>query len=316
MHDFRRLPGEIAGVQSPELRYEIRRAINRRELAVELLRAAEESVPTFPVPVSSPGDAQAVARRIRKMLNISLDSQWAWPSGYDTFNNWRRAFERIGVLVLQMTSVDISEVRGFSIGEMPLPVVVLNSKDTVAGRCFTMFHELAHILLHKGGLCDLDDHTRRAPAELKMEVFCNMVAGCALVPRKAFLQEPIVRANARKTGWADDELSRLARRYGVSREVVLRRLLTLGRTSEAFYQVKRRQYRREAEDRRERRREGFAPPHSLAISSAGPMFVRLVLNSYYEERITASDVADLLEVRLKHLAKIEEAVLGKSGAEP
>ena len=41
----------------------------------------------------------------------------------------------------------------------------------------TVLHELAHVMLREGGLCDLDDHTQRAPEELQAEIFCNMVAG-------------------------------------------------------------------------------------------------------------------------------------------
>ena len=52
-------------------------------------------------------------------------------------------------------------------------------------------------------------------------------------------------------------------------------------------------------------------PTGLLSRPAGPGFVRLVLDSYYNERITASDLADFLGVRLKHMPKIEEAVFGR-----
>jgi hypothetical protein len=51
----------------------------------------------------------------------------------------------------------------------------------------------------------------------------------------------------------------------------------------------------------------------MAISSAGPVFVQIVLTNYHQENITASDVADFLEVRLKHLDKIEAEVFGRGG---
>src|SRR5262249_11056026 len=41
-HDFRRLPGEIAGVYSPALRLEIRAAHQRREVALSLLEELEQ----------------------------------------------------------------------------------------------------------------------------------------------------------------------------------------------------------------------------------------------------------------------------------
>ncbi len=314
MHDFRRLPGEVAGVQSPDLRYEIRRAINRREIALDLYEAAEGTLPEFSLTTSLSEKSDTVAERIRDFLRIPLRYQQAWKPGYDTFNAWRTAFENAGVMVLQMTKVQLTEARGFSVSDVPLPAIVVNIKDRPRGRCFTMFHELTHLMLHDGGVCDLDDHTERGSNELRAEVFCNLVAGCVLVPGKALLNETIIRNSPRRTEWQDTEISALADRYGVSREVILRRLLLLGRTTEGFYRVRREQYRTEAELADKNRSKGFAPPDRLAVSSAGPLFVRLALSNYYQERITASDLADFLEVRLKHLDKIEQAVFTTHGS--
>jgi Zn-dependent peptidase ImmA (M78 family)/DNA-binding XRE family transcriptional regulator len=309
MHDFRRLPGEVAGVQSPELRYEIRRALNRREIALELYEAALGPITEFTLRAHLSEDPDRVAERVRAALDIALEVQAGWKPGYETFNGWRTALEDAGVLVLQMTGVEVSETRGFSSSDTPLPTVVVNVKDSPTGRCFTMFHELAHVMLREGGLCDLDDHTRRAPEELQAEVFCNMVAGATLMPRKALLAESAVRAKRRTSEWQDHEIKSLADRYGVSKEAMLRRLLILGRTSEGFYKRMRKRFA-ETYEAREPRPGGFAPPHRLAISSAGPLFVRLVLSNYHQEIITASAVSDYLEIRLKHLDKIESAVLG------
>ena len=113
----------------------------------------------------------------------------------------------------------------------PMRVVGLNSQDSLGGRIFTMLHELCHIVIRNGGVCDLgDDGT---------EVFCNRVAGAALIPAEHLLREPVVTRTADKEGWADAAIQVLATRYGVSREVALRRLLLLGRTTEAYYRAKR-----------------------------------------------------------------------------
>jgi hypothetical protein len=53
----------------------------------------------------------------------------------------------------------------------------------------------------------------------------NGIAGRAVVARHP----------ARPRDWSDDELGSLGRVFGVSNEVILRRLLTAGRTSQAFY---------------------------------------------------------------------------------
>src|SRR3989304_945255 len=195
MHDFRRLPGEVAGVQSPELRYEIRRAIARRSIALELIKSLGEHVSAFRFTGTMDTTPAELAERLRELLKVSLVEQVSWESGYDSFNRWRDAIESAGVLVLQMTSVNPRESRGFSISETPLPVVVLNTKDSPQARCFTLMHELAHIALRKGGLCDLDDHTARRPEELQTEVYCNNVAGVGWVASQPLLNEPVFFAH-------------------------------------------------------------------------------------------------------------------------
>jgi Zn-dependent peptidase ImmA (M78 family) len=63
-------------------------------------------------------------------------------------------------------------------------VVALNTRDAPQARTFTLLHELAHIALRTGeALCDLTEQT---PADARVEVFCNHVAGAALQPRDRF----------------------------------------------------------------------------------------------------------------------------------
>jgi hypothetical protein len=89
--------------------------------------------------------------------------------------------------------------------------------------------------------------------------------------------------------------------------------LIFERITKTFYDRKTRQYHEEYEEQAEQRpAEGFASPHQMAISAVGPFFARLVLSSYYQEHITASEVSDFLEVRLRYLPKIEASVLGQS----
>jgi Zn-dependent peptidase ImmA (M78 family) len=134
-----------------------------------------------------------------------------------------------------------------------------------------------------------------------------MVAGAALVPATYLLQEPLVKNKPKYTDWPDEEIRALAAQYGTSRETLVRRLLILGRVTERFYREKRKQYWQEFAAQR-RRLSGFAPPDVMAVSRAGKLFARLVLSNYYQDRVTASDVSDFLEVRLKHLRKIEAAL--------
>ncbi|MGH7193451.1 MAG: ImmA/IrrE family metallo-endopeptidase, partial [Candidatus Saccharimonadales bacterium] len=207
-----------------------------------------------------------------------------------------------GVLVFQSKRSELTEMRGYSIAQFPLPVVVLNRKDAPAGRAFTLLHELTHLMLRSSGVCDLDERPDRSPGDQRTEVYCNHVAGAALLPRRSLLAHPAVQAHGGEPAWRQDELELLARHYSVSREVVLRRLLIAGRTSKPFYEKTRNQLQRDYEKRQ--KNEGFVTPSADAVSTAGKPFVRLVLGAYNDDRLTTSDVSDYLGVKLKHLDKI------------
>jgi len=312
MHDFRRMPGQISGVESPELRVEIRRALYRREIALDLYKALEESPPELKARAEATEDPEEVAHRMRDLIGVSPNQQRKWKDENEAIRAWRTAIENLGVLVFQARDVEPREMLGFSFAETPLPVIVANIKDSPRRRIFTMLHELAHILLRQDAICDLDDENPREPSDLRVEAFCNRIAGAALVPKGQLLQEQSVADTRGPLEWPDDELASLARHYWVSREVVLRRLLLLGRTTQKFYERKRAEYQKEYTSRR--KKPGFATPDRLVISTAGEHFVRLVLNGYANDRITSSDVADFLDLRLKHVPKIEEALLRRSSA--
>jgi Zn-dependent peptidase ImmA (M78 family) len=212
--------------------------------------------------------------------------------------------ERVGILTFQANKVTLQEARGFSIAERPMPVAVANIKDAPRGRIFTLLHEVVHILLSDGGICDL--HESGADAASRIEAYCNRVAGAILFPRAALLATEIVRRH--RTGdveWSDAELGELSRQFGGSREAALVRLLTLGLTSSRFYQEKRDIFLAKYAEQRKLQKEGFAPPHEVALTSAGPAFTALVMEGFNRERITASDVSDYLGVRLKHLSDIQ-----------
>jgi Zn-dependent peptidase ImmA (M78 family) len=304
--DYRRLPGAVEGVETPELRYEIRRAVDRRQIALNLLTEAAEEPVDFPITGQLTERPDNLGARIRDALAVDLDTQQSWRGQYESFNGWRRAIEAKGALVQQMTDVELQEARAFCVAEFPVPIIVLNIKDTPRGRVFSLMHEVVHVALHQDGLCDLDDVTTRSPENLRIERFCNAVAGAALVPGDSLLTDDVVLRHGVDPVWSDDELARLAQQFGISREVVLRRLLDLHRTNADFYRGKRDQFLQENEEARQRRQGGFAPPHQVAWASAGPTFIGLVLNGYANGSITGSDVSDYLGIRLKHLPRVEQ----------
>jgi Zn-dependent peptidase ImmA (M78 family) len=162
--------------------------------------------------------------------------QRAWRDPRASYNGWRGAIERAGILVFQAAGIAPKEMLGFSLSDRPLPVIGLNRKLNPNGRIFTLLHEAVHVYSGASSICDIEEGTLRPVKEQRIEVFCNAVAGATLVPREALLMEPLVAAHpARPREWSEDELGSLGRNFGFSSSVILRRLLMAGRTTSAFY---------------------------------------------------------------------------------
>lgn len=314
MHDFRRMPGEAENILSQVLRREIRAAYQRRELALELLEDLDEKPSVFTLSTTLNDEPEIVGLMIRDALKVSYEEQTLYKNRVNSFRYWQRKIEEFGVLVFQVPRIPKSEMLGFSIAEPVLPVIAVNMKGK-RGRVFTAMHEFAHLMLRRSGLCDHDEDSFRPPEEQGVEVFCNAVAGAALVPSRDLLREPIVAAKGSgRNLWDEEEINTLAGRYGVSQEVFVRRLLTLKRITNEFYQQKRNEYlaiykrleEQEKENQKDQDIRRNMPRET--ITKLGSPFVSLVLNNYYRDHITLSDVSDYLGVRVRHVPKIEREV--------
>jgi Zn-dependent peptidase ImmA (M78 family) len=311
-HDFRRLPEEGAHAYSPALRHEIRLAYRRRTLALDLADELEVELPQFSArgTVAVRDNPEQIGGRIREFLGLTIDEQQKWRDPRNGYNGWRQKIEAAGVLVFQVTTVEKAQMLGFSLAFDQLPVIAVNRKLRPNGRTFTMLHEFTHLLLREGGVCDIDEHVLRPPREQATEVFCNHVAGAALVPTADLLAHGILSRHRRDREWTDDELEALARHFSVSAEVVLRRLLIAGRTTQDFYARKRREYlarlSRLEEAEREETAEGFARNMAQeAVSNLGS-FARLVVNSYESDTINLADASKFLGIKAEKVAAVGE----------
>jgi Zn-dependent peptidase ImmA (M78 family) len=247
-------------------------------------------------------------------LDISFEEQRSGQEQYEAFRQWRTRLESAGALAFQATDVEIAEARGFSIAERPLPAVVVNIKDSVYGRIFTLIHEFTHVLLNRGGVCDVDEGVDNDHEDV--EIFCNHVAGATIVPRDLLLRSEDVAGKRGPTTWQDDVLRTLSRTFHASRETILRRLLTFNLATPAHYRDKWRQFIAEYAQRAVQQPEGYAPHHRVQISGAGSLFTQLVVEAFNRERITASGVSDFLSIRVKHLPEIERDLLRRPAWRP
>lgn len=318
LKDFRRLPGTEMRQMSPKLTLAVRQAQENREVALEYLAEVGIEPPKLTLSASIEDDPETVGARARAFLKITEATQGAWRTKEDAFKGWRQAIEGSGVLVFQLDKIDPDEASGFAIAEEKLSAIAVNRADVPARRSFTLLHEFAHLLLRESGVSDFYLDLKRPPEDQRIEVWCNAVAAATLMPKAMFLGHETVRAHRGGNTWAESEIDDLAKHYSLSRISVVRRLLTLGLTSQAFYKKKERQYAEDYAAERARKSASYEGKdfggrqmHNEALSLLGRSFVRMVLQPYHENRITLNEVSAALGIKTRHIPNIERALLSR-----
>jgi Zn-dependent peptidase ImmA (M78 family)/transcriptional regulator with XRE-family HTH domain len=308
--DFRKLPSGTDAAWDRAMHKIYRRALRQQATVSELLEQEGEWRRAL-LPAFKLADAtEAAGETARTALGVSLSDQWAWKRAEKALTGWMEAVESLGVLVLRTSDVPLERMRGFSLSQGDVPVIVVNAQDAHHGQVFTLAHEFAHLMLREGGLCGLFEPDSGAGRQI--EAWCNATAGSLLLPRKAMSEHEVLSSPGQRD-WSDDDLTDLSERYGVSKEAVLLRLVTLGRASREAYAARRQRYlsvhaERREEERQRRRRNGRGglPPHRMVMRDQGKPYVRLVLDAYHRDAITLSSLSTLLEMQIKHLPHLEK----------
>lgn len=209
---FRRLSDAPPLPWSHEMILLARRVNAIQDEALTVFDAIEEDV-AWPgvrtrVAASPPKEQSAV---IRADLDVPVGDQKRAASGdhagFAVFRLWREVIEDTGVLVLQDGTLPVAEMRGFLAKHDRVPAIVLNTKDIVKARLFTMLHEFVHLLLPRAG-----------------EAECEELAGEVLFPA-AEVQKELA---ALGTTDLRDIVAELSKRFGLTRHAVAVRLHRLG----------------------------------------------------------------------------------------
>lgn len=303
--DYRTMPMDKKKPFSSKTLLAIRRARRLQSLATELAKSLNREIITEIGSASLSDDPESLAIKIRSQLGIGIQMQFDWKDENEALSEWKKAVEKRGVFVFQIGMPLEEGIRGFSLLENRPPAIVLNLRDTVKGRIFSLFHEYGHLLLNNGGICDMEEIYGENKS---IEKFCNHLAGAILVPKDALINHGLIKSKKYPSSWSDEILKDLAKSFKVSQEVILRRLVILDLADRNFYKKKRDEWKK-IEYRRGGK--GLRNPPKECIQRNGIPFVSLVLESNREDKITYKDVADYLSLRLKHLPKVEQLIGGK-----
>jgi Zn-dependent peptidase ImmA (M78 family) len=311
--DFRRLPEAVDHPYSPALLLQMRRLSHKRSVAMRLREFARATDWGFVGSVDLGSDPEAVSARVRELLKLPVEVSARWRDKYARLNGWRNALEAVGLLVFVVQRVSVGEMRGMSIAEAPFPLIAINRGDTPGARLFSLLHELGHVLLGRSSLCDDGDDVdwRNNDEARRVEVFCNAVSAAVLMPRDQVVAIAAQIRPDRQLRWDEAMLRELADGFGVSAEAMLRRLRDLSLARRDEYDAFRRMWQAcpapsEDGDEEDEDRNFGEYGHDRVMRTQGKNYVRLVLEALHGEAITPGDAADYLDMKLGHLAALQE----------
>jgi len=242
---------------------------------------------------------QEVAEEYRNKAKFLEDLQKKADSPSKVFNFLRDFIENQNILVFQFP-MPVDDVRGFTLSEDIPKVIVINSKDQIKSRIFTIMHEFAHILLDES-IIDMPEESLVREKQNKIEEWCNKFASEFLLPKA--IAERIFEEN--KSNLTETKtLNRLTNKWKISKKFILYKMLKLNFIDKPQYEeILRRPYKEE-------KTKGSPPPEVRCISEKGKRFISLVSANVNNNFITFADALGYLSVKADHYQKILEKIKG------
>ncbi len=294
--------------QKPELTAKLKALIERVEKQRAVYLSLREDLddtdrPRFSPPDLPGQDPREPARIARKWLGLTDEN---------SFDTYRAAVEARGVLVFRSNGYSgkwqiakENPILGFTLYDPTCPVIVIKKQRWEAKQSFTLMHELGHLLLHKASSID-DEHDLQSHQGRERDA--NAFAGHLLVP-DAFLRSIRDADRPSEVSQYDEWLERPRRAWGVSGEVILRRLLDAGRLPQRQYTAYRQWWARATvtpEDSGSRMYRHREPKHVF-----GDTFVRTVLDALNARHVTLAKASSYLDsLKIKDLHQLEHYYAG------
>ncbi len=275
----------------------VRKARALAKSFMELRREMNSPFPKFGLNALLNENPQNVALRIRQLLK--LDELREVKDINLALEGYIERVESLGIAIFQL-SLTQDGLRGFSITDDIVPVIgIKRGGEESHSKTFTLFHELGHILLNEGGLCDLSSGTDK-----QIEKWCNAFSAEVLVPEKEFLAMPLVveYTEQNQKEWKKKDLVQLANYFHVGPLSILRRLLENGLTTKQYYEEKHKAWNKPNFGKNKKGRE----IHKESFHERGRTYVRLAFQAYDHNKIGLKDLSDFLGLRFAYISKTRE----------
>ncbi len=241
---------------------------------------------------------ELIASEYRKILNLDIEKQRKFRDAYKMLGHLRDVLEDLNILVFQF-SMPIEDARGFALADETPNIIVINSKDSIEARLFTLMHEFGHIIL---GETVIDFPEESLQARNNIEAWCNAFSSAFLLPKEVSID--LFTKNKYKLT-ETDTLNALSKKYKVSKAVLLVKMVSLNYISrQEFESVLARYAPKETKvEKKEMQVIGMASDQRC-LSEVGNKFVSLVANNFDKDFITYNDALSFLSIKSRNFDKV------------
>ncbi|MBF0344198.1 MAG: ImmA/IrrE family metallo-endopeptidase [Nitrospirae bacterium] len=290
--DFRTVGDEAIKQPSPNLLETVQTMQRRQQWLRDFLIEQGEQPLAFIGCVNLSDDVKQSAMKLYKLLDISPD----WAQRHKTWgaalSALYLAIERVGVIVTINSIVgnntsrrlDINEFRGFVLSDEYAPLIFINGADAKAAQMFTLIHEVAHLLIGKGGVFNFSNFL---PIENSVELFCNRVAAEFLVP------ESKITADWPNVKNRNKPFEVIARKLKVSPIVAARRALDLKLINKADFFEFYHGYQDDAQRKKTTEKSGGGNFYATQNFRLGRRFADTVIRAAKEGRLLYNEAYHL-----------------------
>lgn len=292
--DYRMLP-EKEGKFDKKTILAIRRARRLQKVSKELSENLNASLVRATPTIKLSENPKEIAEKYRAEFKFDEGTQKKLKTPYEVFNFLRDTIEDENIIVFQIP-MPMEDARGFTLVDDSPAVIVVNSKDLIEARIFTLMHEFGHVLLNESGV-SMPENSLFVKNVESVEKWCNEFSSDFLLP------ETLAKSEFSQ----NKDIAKLSRAYKVSKAMLFYNMYRLNFISKQQYGAFIDKYKPEILKPKEKaeKKGGFRPTaDKQCLSERGQKFVSLVVNNVDKGFITHSDALGYLSIKSKNLDKV------------
>jgi len=212
---------------------------------------------------------------------------------------YKKLLENKLQIIVMEYELGSDDVRAFSL-QTDICVIVLNEKDQVQVKLFSLFHEVCHLIRRQSGICSIDP---KEAERSQNERFCDVFASEFLMPNAELYEE----VSKHQKPLSYENVKKIAKHFGVSRQAMLIELDQRQLSGPKYHEYEARIAEEDEEVIAKRRRKsstgGYRNWANVYHNRLGDFALRETETAFHDGRISYTEAMDILDLTSKYAKK-------------